>query len=197
MPIFPLSNLSTLLVERAGLFSHFGCLHLTPALGPRLNWHSPNSSWEMATGRKRSGTLSSQLLAQAQAQNQTFAGYPAGPITLQAQVHSNGANSYPNVLLNRERVPYFQAGDIIELRCVSTSTSGSSNVNFNSNSSSKQPCIFMIDVNDPVNLPPTMQISLSKDIASCFGISSGMEVTISKVSKAGAQAILFHLSYFT
>jgi hypothetical protein len=136
----------------------------------------------MATGRKRSGTISSLLLAQAQTQTQPFAGYPTGPITLQAHVHSNGANSYPNVLLNRERVPYFQIGDIIELRGVSPSNlSNSSNANALANSSSKQPCIFMIDANDPVNLPPTMQISLSKDIASCFGISSGTEVTISKV----------------
>lgn len=124
---------------------------------PRL----PFSLQPMATGRKRSGTLSSQLLAQ----NQTFAGYPTGPITLQAQTHTNGANQYPNVLLNRERVPYFQVGDIIELRSPHM----------------KQPCIFMIDQNDPVNLPPTLQVSLSKDIASCFGISSGTEVTILKV----------------
>jgi hypothetical protein len=57
-------------------------------------------------------------------------------------VHPNAALEYPNVLLNRERWPAIQVGDIIELTV----------------SHMKEPCVFVIDQNDPVGLPPNLQV---------------------------------------
>lgn len=92
----------------------------------------------MATSRKRSGTLLSQLSAQLQAHSA-----PVGSsITLQTSIHNN-SNNYPNVLLNREFWRGIQVGDVIELRAPHM----------------KQPCVFVVDQNDVQNLPYTVQVS--------------------------------------
>jgi hypothetical protein len=92
----------------------------------------------MATARNRSGTISSQLTSQIQAHPTYF----DGSVRLQTSVHPNSALEYPNVLLNRERWPAIQVGDVIELTAAHM----------------KEPCIFVIDQNDPVGLPPNLQV---------------------------------------
>jgi hypothetical protein len=92
----------------------------------------------MATARNRSGTISSQLTSQLQAHPTHF----DGSVRLQMSVHPNGALEYPNVLLNRERWPAIQVGDIIELTAAHI----------------KEPCVFVIDLNDPVGLHPNIQV---------------------------------------
>lgn len=92
----------------------------------------------MATGRNRSGTLLSQLSAQVQA----YSVHPTSSVTLQTSIHSNAASNYPNVLLNRACWPGIQVGDVIELRAPHM----------------KEPCVFIIDQNDPLNLPQHLQV---------------------------------------
>lgn len=92
----------------------------------------------MATARKRSGTISSQLTTQIQ----THAIYFDGSVRLLTSVHPNSAGDYPNVLLNRDRWPGIQVGDVIELMA----------------SHMKEPCVFIIDHNDPIGLPPNLQV---------------------------------------
>ncbi|CAG7852569.1 Vacuolar membrane-associated protein IML1 [Serendipita indica DSM 11827] len=143
-----------------------------PAIKAIENILNPSAtSLRMATGRRRSGTLVSQLSAQAQAQ----AGHFVSTITLQASTHGNASNNYPNVLLNRDRWPGIQVGDVIELRA----------------SHMAEPCVFIIDASDPVGLPYNLQVSLSNDIAACFDIRSGSEVTLTKtrVDKYTAEAV--------
>jgi len=93
----------------------------------------------MSTARNRSGTISSQLTSQIQA----HASYFDGSVRLQTSVHPNGQHEYPNVLLNRDRWPGIQTGDVIELTA----------------SHMKEPCVFVIDQNDPVGLPANLQVS--------------------------------------
>lgn len=89
----------------------------------------------MSSGRKRSATSSS-----------IFTGPSLGTVdsvSLQiTSVHSNSANRYPNVLLNRYWWPEIQVGDVLELR----------------SSQKDHPCIFIIDSNDPTNLPTSVQV---------------------------------------
>ncbi|KAG8869350.1 vacuolar membrane-associated protein iml1 [Serendipita sp. 405] len=115
----------------------------------------------MATARRRSGTLLSQFNAQTSHQSISI----GGSIILQTSTHPNSANNYPNVLLNRDRWPGIQVGDVIKLE---TPTMG-------------EPCIFVIDEGDPVGLPYNVQVSLSSDIAECFDIRGGTEVALTKV----------------
>ncbi|KAG8786894.1 vacuolar membrane-associated protein iml1 [Serendipita sp. 397] len=115
----------------------------------------------MATARRRSGTLLSQFNAQTSHQSISI----GGSIILQTSTHPNSANNYPNVLLNRDRWPGIQVGDVIKLE---TPTMG-------------EPCIFVIDESDPVGLPYNVQVSLSSDIAECFDIRGGTEVALTKV----------------
>ncbi|KAG8821492.1 vacuolar membrane-associated protein iml1 [Serendipita sp. 399] len=125
----------------------------------------------MATSRRRSGTLLSQLNAQIAHQAVSI----GGSIILQTSTHPNSANSYPNVLLNRDRWPGIQVGDVIQLRTQDM----------------VEPCVFVIDESDPVGLPYNFQVSLSSDIAKCFDIHSGTEVTLTKIdpSKYTAEAL--------
>ena len=92
----------------------------------------------MANARARSGTISSQLTSQIQ----NHAAYFDGSVRLLTSVHPNSASDYPNVLLNRDRWPGIQAGDVIELVA----------------SHMKEPCVFIIDQNDPTGLPPNLQV---------------------------------------
>ena len=104
-------------------------------------WNSlylTSTSLGMATNRRRSGTLVSQLSAQAQAQG----GHFVSTITLQVSTHGNASNNYPNVLLNRDRWPGIQIGDVIELRA----------------SHMIEPCVFIVDASDPVGLPYNLQV---------------------------------------
>jgi hypothetical protein len=130
----------------------FSCHTLTPA----------TLSLVMATARNRSGTISSQLTSQLQAHPIYF----DGSVRLQMSVHPNAALDYPNVLLNRDRWPAIQVGDIIELTA----------------SHMKEPCVFIIDQNDPVGLSLNVQV--------CHKSGTTWDQTLTKLARYLFRGIL-------